>query len=70
MRRSRVKWLTVEKMEVALLVTVLATKQTLLELQAHKLIIDVATQWNRCLDMILCFLKCQAAVTVSLMSKV
>ncbi|XP_057186792.1 E3 SUMO-protein ligase ZBED1-like [Triplophysa rosa] len=46
----------------------LAAKQILLELPAHKLIIDVATCWNSSLDMIERYLELQAAVTATFLS--
>jgi len=46
----------------------LAAKQILLELPAHKLIIDVATCWNSSLDMIERYLEQQAVVTATLLS--
>ncbi|XP_016355543.1 zinc finger BED domain-containing protein 1 [Sinocyclocheilus anshuiensis] len=46
----------------------LVAKQILLELPAHKLIIDVTTRWNSSLDMIERYLEQQAAVTATLLS--
>ncbi|XP_051999904.1 zinc finger BED domain-containing protein 4-like [Xyrauchen texanus] len=46
----------------------LAAKQILMELPAHKLIIDVTTRWNSNLDMIKRYLEQQVAVTATLLS--
>lgn len=47
---------------------VFASKQKMLELPSHKLIIDVATRWNSSLDMIERYLEQQPAVAAALLS--
>ncbi|XP_048859191.1 E3 SUMO-protein ligase ZBED1-like [Brienomyrus brachyistius] len=47
---------------------VLTTKQKLLNLPAHKLIIDVVTRWNSSLDMVERYLEQQQAVAAALLS--
>ncbi|XP_033754863.1 zinc finger BED domain-containing protein 1-like [Pecten maximus] len=48
--------------------SLLKTKQDLLKLPHHKLIIDVATRWNSSYDMMVRYLERQPAITATLMS--
>lgn len=47
---------------------ILKEKQKLLQLKAHKLTIDVVTQWNSALEMLERFLEQQPAISATLLS--
>lgn len=47
---------------------ILKEKQKLLQLKAHKLTIDVVTQWNSALEMLERFLEQQPAISAALLS--
>ena len=49
--------------------TILKSKQAILEIPQHKLIMDVSTRWNSTYDMLNCFLEQQPVIIATLMMK-